>query len=229
MTLSDFKDLADAASGIAAAIGVVVGGFWTYLLFVKNREKYPRASVSHEVTNFILSPGTRVIHVAIKVKNTGKVLLPIRKLECRLLWILPPAGSVVTKLENPLDLIEEGRQKISWPMIDKRVWSYEVSRSELEPGETETFWCDFVADDLVEMVQIYSHLENVSKGVIGWTHSSQLTLSERSDFMHREKPDRDDEWRAPIEPEKEPDKGGPDQQVDPDPESEKLPPQKPKR
>jgi hypothetical protein len=178
LTLPEFKELAEGISALATTIAVFAGGLWTYQLFVKNREKYPRASISHNVSHIDLSVDVRVVSVAVTVSNAGKVLLQIQKLECRLLQLLPPAGSIATHLESPSNLINNGHQKIAWPMLDRRTWNYAQGESELEPGEVETFNCDFVIGHDVHVVQVYSHLANVTKGIIGWSCSSRFDFEE---------------------------------------------------
>ena len=177
VTLTDLKDLADALSGFATFIGVVVGGAWTYLLFVKNRETYPVAILSQEVHQFRIASRLSILRVAIEIKNTGKVLLPICEMECRLLQVLPLSGSLVAKAENPESLVEPGAQKIAWPMLERRTWSYPMGEVELEPGETETLRCDFIVRTAVDAVQVYSHLRNSAKKSVGWSCLSQIDIN----------------------------------------------------
>ena len=176
MTVSDFKDLAEIASSLATVVAFVLGGVWTYLLFVQNRERFPRAALSQEVSSFALDDHWRVVRVCIHVQNAGKVLLPIRRVECRLLQVLPLAGSLASKTSDPMALIESGKRRIPWPMLDDRVWTHAVGEVALEPGETETLRCDFVIENSTRVVQIYSYVENVTKKVIGWSCLSHTEL-----------------------------------------------------
>jgi hypothetical protein len=169
MTLEQWKEWAEVASGFATAIGILVAGIWTYLLFVKNREKYPVATVSQEVSQFTLSPQVRVIRVAIKVENKGKVLLPIREMDCRLLQIFPIPSEVASKLANPATLVAPGKQAISWPYLEKRTWRFEKGQAEIEPGESDIFRCDFIIYTAVDVVQIDTHLKNSAKDTVGWS------------------------------------------------------------
>jgi hypothetical protein len=177
LTLSDWKDVGELVQAIATTGGIVAAGCWTYKLFKKKRERYPRATITQQVTVTRITLDLAVLRVNIRVTNVGPVLLPVTELKCRLLQILPVAGSLENRLESGSALIEPGRQQISWPMLDDRTWLYDVGQSEIEPGEVEDYVCDFEVHKSVNTVQIYVHLANaVKQGSIGWACTKQLRL-----------------------------------------------------
>ncbi len=63
------KDLADFVQATAVFLGVVVGGLWTYLLFVRKRLAYPRVNLELKVYDSILTESTRLVHVVISIKK----------------------------------------------------------------------------------------------------------------------------------------------------------------
>lgn len=177
--MEHWRVLADILADLATSIAVIVAGVWTYLLFIKNRERYPRATLENAASTLKLDEQSTLVRVQIRVTNSGKVLLPVEDLECRLLQVLPLVGSVQSKCEAGRTLLEDGEHCIGWPMLFERRWSYGKGQSEIEPGESETFCCDFVIDPSVRVVRIYSHLANPSKAAaIGWACTNDQNVVE---------------------------------------------------
>jgi hypothetical protein len=178
MTGLQLKDWVEIAANAVTIVALAVGGAWTYLLFVRNRERFPCASLSQSVQCFRISPEVRVVHVAVRIENVGKVLLSVRKMECRLLQVLPLVGSLAKRIAEPATLVESGRQCIAWPLLGRHHWTPPDGHTELEPGESEILRCDFVLDDnSVEVVHVYSHLGNEAKSLVGWSCLNHLELT----------------------------------------------------
>lgn len=57
MELSMLKTFFEILESALTGIAIIVGGFWTYKMFVKKREKYPRASINHCIIEKILITG----------------------------------------------------------------------------------------------------------------------------------------------------------------------------
>lgn len=43
------KDFASVVQSLGIYIGLIVGGYWTYRVFIQNRQKYPRANLTHKM------------------------------------------------------------------------------------------------------------------------------------------------------------------------------------
>jgi hypothetical protein len=180
------KDWADVAESAATIVAMLVAGWWTYRLFIKNRAAYPRASISIET--FVLASDTpnRILRVEIAVINDGQVLLPLESLECRLLQITPLVGAVSDRLNEGGPLVLPSEQTVQWPMIDNREWKYAAKTAEVEPGESQTFCSDFLVDQEVSLVEVYCHLSNTSKkSRMGWTRTVFVDLNSPGGVMHQ--------------------------------------------
>src|SRR5437762_8865733 len=81
--LKNSKDAIATLESIAKIGALVIGGWWTWLTFVRKRIRYPTANVQHFVTHWA-DAGRIFVHVTLRVINTGNVLIPIG--EC-LTWI----------------------------------------------------------------------------------------------------------------------------------------------
>ncbi len=84
--LTWWKDLAQLVQAGVVSSGILVGGIWTYLLFVHKRLAYPRANLELSISQLpIVRDKSRLVHIAaVSIKNTGDVLLKSAYAELRL-------------------------------------------------------------------------------------------------------------------------------------------------
>jgi len=66
--LKHYKDAFESA-------GIVVAAIWTWLIFVRKRERYPRAELSQTVSFWQISGNRRYVRVKLTIKNIGGVLI----------------------------------------------------------------------------------------------------------------------------------------------------------
>lgn len=169
-TLEKLKDIADIAQSISTVLAVLVGGWWTYRLFVKKRQDYPRATITHSVIHKPLATGHYLLHVAINVKNTGEILLRLASGFTRVQQVLPPPKEFLEAVQRRDDPVKQGDTEYPWPLIVQRNFEWEKSPRELEPAEEEEIHCDFVVDAEATTLEIYSYFKNKEKPgrEIGW-------------------------------------------------------------
>jgi len=167
MTLDSTKtaiEILESASKIAA---LIVGGFWTYLLFIKKRSAYPRAAVSHDVTLVPLNDERALLRVSITIRNTSEVLLAVESIRVELKRISPFVD------ESPaLGYAGHGRAfEYPWPMVGEAKPRPDL---EIEPGESDAVHLDFIVERTTSSVQVYSYVKNVKKRgrEIGWNCTS---------------------------------------------------------
>lgn len=158
----------------ATVIALIVGGIWTYKLFIQRRQRFPRATVEHHVTERDLPGEKRLLRVVTKITNTGEVLLSLETGRTWIQQVLPVPKDIADQLERHHDPVEAGETQIQWPLIGEREIDWSRSPCEIEPGETDELHFDFVVGSKVQTVEIYSYLENVQKRdrTIGWTVST---------------------------------------------------------
>lgn len=179
MTLADWKTLLEAIGAAATTIALFVAGLWAYWLFVKNRERFPRASVTHETMVVRVSNNQWLLHVSTVVKNSGKVLLPLDTAFVRLQLVRPLPASIGKALTAGQDPVPEGQQEVDWPLLRSRHWEWPRGAAEIEPGEQETLLADFFVDTSVDVVEVYSYVTNTTKKgrTIGWGRTTLLDLA----------------------------------------------------
>lgn len=176
MTPDTLEHLSKVVESLTTAAGIIVGGLWTFRLFVQNRLSQPRAEVQHEVAVRPLDQVRLLVHVAVKVHNESPILMRITSGKVRLIPMLP----LDPKLEKALEAGTEPRtpknDELSWPNSQeiKFQWEGEKKCHEIEPQESDEFHFDFVAPLSLRTFQIYSYVKNVakSKKEIGWNTQS---------------------------------------------------------
>jgi hypothetical protein len=199
MNLTQWETIAGIAESVATVIALLVAGVWTYRLFIKNRTSYPRVALEIKTRVQDISESCRIVRVEIHVANEGQVLLPVGDLECRLLQVLPVVGSLEGRLREGESLILENAQRVSWPMLDNRFWKYASGEAEIEPGEGQSFCCDFSIDHSVVLAEIYCHLSNPLKAAaMGWTATAVIELT--GSDLGMAKPPTYEEKQLPRQP-----------------------------
>jgi hypothetical protein len=169
--LNTVKDLFDIAQALATVIAIGVGGAWSYLLFVRTRQKYPRAKLEHKITHRNIPDGKILLHVGVTISNEGDVLLSLISTQTRIQKVLPVADHILDSIKKGEDPVEEGKTEIEWPLIgSSRKSEWEEGQREIEPGESDELIYDFIIDSGIQTVEVYTYVKNASKKQreIGW-------------------------------------------------------------
>ncbi len=151
-------------------LAVIIGGLWTYNLFIKKREKYPHASLSHQLLQQPLDDAHVLLHAVVTLKNEGEVLIKVGSAELRLLQVLPLDEGYAQSLQDGKDLVPEQENEVQWYLIGLRKLIQPGVPYEIEPGEIQTFHADYVIDAEIKTIQLYSFFQNLAKihQNLGW-------------------------------------------------------------
>jgi hypothetical protein len=98
--LSEVLQLVQSVMTISA---IIVGGFWTYLLFVQQRQRYAHLKIEHNVTHFPLPDHRILLILDITHMNVGSARVLLRSADIRVYNLNP--GELTDDL---LGLINEG-------------------------------------------------------------------------------------------------------------------------
>lgn len=177
--LDDWKTAAELAQAALTSTAIVIGGIWTYLRFIKNRLRFPRAELSHTVVHKNLAAGKSLFRINLKVVNKGDVLLPISNAWTRISQILPMYEDTLNELYSGNDLSRDDDAEIKWPEIGCQEITYEQNKAEIEPGESEIFHFDFIVSSDVRVVHVYSFFKNLKKKESGWPCVTIFDLCEK--------------------------------------------------
>jgi hypothetical protein len=162
LVLPSLSDTVTLIQCIITTFALLIGGLWTYNLFILRREKYPKAIISHNIFTSKIGRKKRLIHINVKIENIGPVLIKIKSGEIRILQILPFEWSLI-KNDNL-------KNEISWYQLDQKL---QDKNFELEPGESDELCYDSIIDENIKVIQIYCYYSNLEKGnKIGWTKTT---------------------------------------------------------
>jgi hypothetical protein len=167
--LSDFSTVIGICLNIIQGAAIIVGGIWTYKLFVQNREKYPKAAIKNTAVQKPLGDGKKLLHVAVCIENKSKVLMKLVSGEIRILQVTPLIEDIADNVSKNADPVREGSTEILWYQIGIRKMD---AICEMEPGECEEIHADFIIEKGIQTIQIVSFFQNEvkkNKVDIGWT------------------------------------------------------------
>jgi len=172
------NQIAQYVESIITIIAIIIGGLWTYILFIHNRQKFPRANVRQEISNFTLNENFKILHINLVIENIGNVLLEVREIEVRVKQILPVHKSIQQLISENMNINLENTPELDWPELMTKKNNYEKNLYEVEPGETDSLSYDFLISKHLEVVEIYSHVKNLKKKKeIGWTCTDYHEMS----------------------------------------------------
>ncbi|MEM8719728.1 MAG: hypothetical protein AAGE84_10525 [Cyanobacteria bacterium P01_G01_bin.39] len=166
--LRDNKDIITVFKDIITSFALLFGGIWSYTLFVRKRQVRPRAKIIHKVIHKSITKEKSLLHIAISVTNIGDVLIRLREGE---IWIQQVKPVVIPFLLQGIKqgdysaIKSKNSTEIDWSLIDEQEFS--VKDIQIEPGEYEEIYCDFIINSNVKVVKVYSWLKN-KKILIQW-------------------------------------------------------------
>jgi hypothetical protein len=160
-------------------VTVLVGGWWTYKLFIEEREQFPHANIEQKLSHVALSEQTNLLRVGIELTNAGKTLMRIQESTIWVQQIVPstpcPNHTAVCAADEVATAVREVRRqtnRFSWPLIAERSYIFAF---EIEPGEKQTLDFEFVTPSDAKVVRVYSFFskdQSPTDGTdVGWTTS----------------------------------------------------------
>lgn len=173
------RDLIDTIQKCVTIAAVIIGGIWTYNAFIEHREVYPKANLTHGITDFKLPNGDNFIRVNISIRNSGNVLLSLSKAEIRLEHVLPINQRILDELVSRKNKIMEGRDRFQWSPIRIRQTTWNPGTAEIEPGESHNMYYEFIIPPEHKVINVYTWFENIEKRPvksIGWYASTLHVL-----------------------------------------------------
>ncbi len=172
MSLSDVETLVNIVQSLIAISAIIIGGIWSYMLFVSRRQKYPRAKIEHQVAFRSVVPEKLILSLDVTITNQGDVLLSLVSWEIKAKQMLPPTEQLAQFL------LLEGKEKSSiapevivWDTIASRNDEHKKGLFEIEPGEQHQFHLDFLINTNVSTILVESFFKNIEKRgkPVGWS------------------------------------------------------------
>lgn len=95
-------------------LAIVMGGIWTYLLFIRNRLDYPYAKIAHKVSHRVLNEDRTYLSVFVIIENAGKTAINIVSGVIYVRKVLPIDENISLLIDNAAesDLREANLEKL---------------------------------------------------------------------------------------------------------------------
>jgi len=176
------KEWVPIAQAIITIVAVFVGGWWSYKLFIEQREQYPHANLELKLSHVALSERVNLLRVGIELTNVGKSLIEIEKSIIRVQQILPSLpcpkddACAAKEIDAAIKKVERQEDQFSWLLIAERENSFDPPYAVEPGGEKQTLDFEFVAPSEVKVVRVYAYFRNEKRSKegkeIGWDSSS---------------------------------------------------------
>src|SRR5947208_2144168 len=76
--VSEYKEGLSALETICKIAALIIGGIWAWKGFIRNRLRFPSATLEHVITSWIDEDKT-FLHVKVRITNTGNMLIQLSK------------------------------------------------------------------------------------------------------------------------------------------------------
>jgi hypothetical protein len=169
-TLNTWNTWVEIVQGVVTILAIPIGGYWAYSRFVKRRQGWPSASTEHAVQVEQLSSSEKLVRLCVRIRNSGHVLLKCSKVTVWIQQVAPCSPENLEWIRGCLASSADGGTEAPWPMMMEEVSA--SLQQEIEPGESDETYFDFMVPVGVRSIQIYSHIPNETKTGIEWNHTT---------------------------------------------------------
>lgn len=176
MWIDIIRPYAEVGQAVATIGAVLVGGFWTYMMFIRRRSMYPKLRLTHTVYTRNIDEEHRFLRVTLTFENQSNVLVKIREITSRILQLEPWPDDII----SPGLELGHNHASFEWPYVDYR--DIDPQKVEIEPGELDEYCFDYVVDREIKAVIFYSWIKNLRKRKIGWQLSTPHNLDTSEDI-----------------------------------------------
>ena len=170
------KPFFELLQSVLTSLAIIVGGFWTYRLFLEQRSSRPHLNIHHSVTSKVIYSGAVWLHLEVSLENAGDSLVSLKTEDVRIQQVLPLRPELQAWLAKGKNLVLPGSDAVAWPLVCR----YEASFArQIEPKETDNLDFDFVIPAQLRTVRIYTYLQNEKSGknALGWQLDSLYDLA----------------------------------------------------
>lgn len=183
-SLETVKTFSDVASNVFTVGAILVGAGWTYWAFLRERTRWPKATVELILTHRELSAEHTLLNAKVKIHNAGRGLMKLTRIRVDISQVLPLSGKDQKKLAADC-LKPKNETRANWRFLDgaRSLWGDQPGASpepepEIEPEENDEFGYDFIVPSTLETVYLYVYIENAKKRgrKLGWCVTNYYDL-----------------------------------------------------
>ncbi len=139
-----------------STLAIIFGGIFAWWRWGREASFARRGDLSHDVTNSLLSNSHRLVHVTLKLTNTGQSTLRPVEAYTKVFQVLPLNGDFGTKLLDGTAPLDVTNTMFQWPTIGHRKYPVMEDKVKIDSGESERYDADFVIPASVSAIFVYS-------------------------------------------------------------------------
>jgi hypothetical protein len=177
-SLETVKTVSDVVSNVVTIGAVLVGAVWAYWAFLRERTRWPKATLELVLYHRELSAEQTLLHAKVKIHNAGRGLMELTRVRAVVDQVLPLASEVGELEDGYLDPTEK-EGETNWKPFAEGERVLQAEEAETEPGENDEFGFDFAVPSSFETVHVYVYVENFMKRgkKLGWCVTNYYDLS----------------------------------------------------
>lgn len=156
-TTMQLNDWVGLAKDIITALGIIIAGIWTWMLFIRQRTGETKARLKHIVETFPTDVNQIYVRAILEVENKGTVKVAPPRFNTTVQYVLPVPPEIREKIQSG-DLVSKNEYEFPWPSKHEYNINLKKDDWEVEPGETERLYLDFFVPAHVKLIQIHSRL-----------------------------------------------------------------------
>ena len=131
-----YKPVLDNLQAVATILAIFVGGVWTYLLFVQQRQRFPHLKMEHKISHLSLPEHRILLMVDVTHSNVGAIKINFSTADIRIYGLKRTpdlSGDVLKQLNRgrPPDEIEPTS---IWTLLAQQSQNWKTDLF-IEPGE----------------------------------------------------------------------------------------------
>jgi hypothetical protein len=118
-----------------------------------------------------------LISTKLKITNISKVFLEPTSAQIKLQQILPNAIEFKNLTKDQFNILDEGDERLVWPMLGKRDWPEKEAPIKLEPSESDELVADFFLLKSAKVIRLYASIQNpITK--LSWVEVKNINLND---------------------------------------------------
>lgn len=146
---------------LMTSLGIIVAGWWTYKLFIQQREGKPKleTKINHEIVK--VTDSKILLNFKIYLYNIGNVELKSDWAIIRLFKISPLSDKLIEDINYQLDPISDCETEYEGDYLNYRIFNLSKINFHIEPGELHTLYAHFFVDSGTQVVRINFFIKNL--------------------------------------------------------------------
>ena len=166
MWIKSVQPLVDTIASAVTVVALIVGAVWSRRTIFKKREEAAKIRLSHNIFSIPINEDKRLVRIKLTIENQGSVLVCLDELDTWMYQVKPLPSEILDEKK----MLDHNLGCYKWPgVLGASSRTVKPQNVQIEPNESQDFHFDFVIENEIEVVIVYSYVNNPTKKIgIGW-------------------------------------------------------------